>query len=363
MSSEPDRRVPGVELPLRVRRRRRRRRCLDRAMVNRQRAAAALLLRAAAARSPGARCAAAACSTSAATPASGRCRRSRRGADFVLGVDARQMHVDQAELVFEAKGVDRARYRFEQGNVLRARARRALRRRALPRAARPRGKAGRAVRADGAAGRRADRDRHRNLARARRACSRSTACTTRRRPSTIELVADPLARGASSSSPRSSASTPWRWRTNMTDYAGLSDYRRQRRLAFICAKDARWRRWSAEPRPPLVTAGGVRPLRAERAAARRGALTAARLARAAAPLCWRGPVASDVSEKGGREMARPRRSASRRRTSSCPAPTGRFGSPSTAASASCCCSTRATTRWSARNSSAPTATAPATSRR
>jgi SAM-dependent methyltransferase len=39
-------------------------------------------------------------------------------AEFVLGVDAKQMYVEQAELVFEAKGIDRARYRFEQGNVL-----------------------------------------------------------------------------------------------------------------------------------------------------------------------------------------------------------------------------------------------------
>jgi len=40
------------------------------------------------------------------------------GADFVLGVDARQLHIDQADLVFEAKGIEPARYRFEQGNVL-----------------------------------------------------------------------------------------------------------------------------------------------------------------------------------------------------------------------------------------------------
>jgi tRNA (mo5U34)-methyltransferase len=39
-------------------------------------------------------------------------------ADFVLGVEAKQMYLEQAELVFEAKGIDRARYRFEQGNVL-----------------------------------------------------------------------------------------------------------------------------------------------------------------------------------------------------------------------------------------------------
>jgi SAM-dependent methyltransferase len=39
------------------------------------------------------------------------------GADFVLGIDARRVHVEQAALVFEAKGIDPARYRFEEGNV------------------------------------------------------------------------------------------------------------------------------------------------------------------------------------------------------------------------------------------------------
>jgi tRNA (mo5U34)-methyltransferase len=39
-------------------------------------------------------------------------------ADFVLGIDAKQMYLEQAELVFEAKGIDSTRYRFEQGNVL-----------------------------------------------------------------------------------------------------------------------------------------------------------------------------------------------------------------------------------------------------
>lgn len=39
------------------------------------------------------------------------------GADFVLGVDGRQMHIDQAQLVFETKGVDPSRYRFELGNI------------------------------------------------------------------------------------------------------------------------------------------------------------------------------------------------------------------------------------------------------
>jgi tRNA (mo5U34)-methyltransferase len=39
------------------------------------------------------------------------------GADFVMGIDGRQMHIDQAELVFEVKGIDRSRYQFELGNI------------------------------------------------------------------------------------------------------------------------------------------------------------------------------------------------------------------------------------------------------
>lgn len=39
------------------------------------------------------------------------------GADFVLGVDGREMHIDQANLVMEAMHVDPGRYRFELGNV------------------------------------------------------------------------------------------------------------------------------------------------------------------------------------------------------------------------------------------------------
>lgn len=40
------------------------------------------------------------------------------GADFVLGVDGRQMHVDQANLVMEAKGVASDRYSFECTDAL-----------------------------------------------------------------------------------------------------------------------------------------------------------------------------------------------------------------------------------------------------
>jgi ubiquinone/menaquinone biosynthesis C-methylase UbiE len=39
------------------------------------------------------------------------------GAEFVLGVDGNETSIEQAELVFEAKGVDRSRYRFLTANV------------------------------------------------------------------------------------------------------------------------------------------------------------------------------------------------------------------------------------------------------
>ena len=40
------------------------------------------------------------------------------GCDFVAGIDGRQMHIDQANLIFEAKRVDPARYQFTVGNVV-----------------------------------------------------------------------------------------------------------------------------------------------------------------------------------------------------------------------------------------------------
>src|SRR5437763_3352198 len=39
------------------------------------------------------------------------------GCDFVLGIDGRAMHVEQAELVFDAHGIDRDRYAFRHANV------------------------------------------------------------------------------------------------------------------------------------------------------------------------------------------------------------------------------------------------------
>lgn len=41
-----------------------------------------------------------------------------KGADFVLGIDARSMFIEQANFVFEVKKVDKSRYKFIVGNIL-----------------------------------------------------------------------------------------------------------------------------------------------------------------------------------------------------------------------------------------------------
>jgi SAM-dependent methyltransferase len=42
---------------------------------------------------------------------------AQAGADFIFGLDGREIHVDHANLVFEAEGISSDRYRFEVGNL------------------------------------------------------------------------------------------------------------------------------------------------------------------------------------------------------------------------------------------------------
>jgi tRNA (mo5U34)-methyltransferase len=42
---------------------------------------------------------------------------ARAGCDYVLGIDGRQMHVDQSNFVFEVEGIDEDRYDFFVGNI------------------------------------------------------------------------------------------------------------------------------------------------------------------------------------------------------------------------------------------------------
>src|SRR5215203_3387424 len=65
---------------------------------------------------------------------------AQAGCDYVLGIDGRQMHVDQANFVFEAKEVERERFDFFSGDLFETNLRRfgPFRRGAMPGADVPR---------------------------------------------------------------------------------------------------------------------------------------------------------------------------------------------------------------------------------
>jgi SAM-dependent methyltransferase len=171
------------------------------------------------------------------------------GADFVLGVDARRLHIDQAKLVFEAKGIERARYRFEQGNVFSH----ALEERfdvvlclgLLDHVAKP----VELFEVMAAA--------HPQLIVIDTEISRSRMSvfevdTLYNRENAVEyetvLIPSRLAVGELAAQFGFQATA---LPQNMTDYAGLRDYLHQRRLAFICAKDAPPQGLEAEKRSGL----------------------------------------------------------------------------------------------------------------
>jgi tRNA (mo5U34)-methyltransferase len=187
------------------------------------------------------------------------------GADFVLGVDARQMHIDQANLVFEAKGADAARYRFDLGNVFEH----ALEERfdvvlclgLLDHVAKP-------------------VELFQLMTRVGAQIIVIDTEVSRSRASVFELdsLHDPQkvvdhrivlipSRDAVVDLADQFGFDTVTLAQNMTDYTGMSDYRRQRRMAFICSKDAMPETLPSEPRSALPW--WVTALRAKRAAARR----------------------------------------------------------------------------------------------
>jgi tRNA (mo5U34)-methyltransferase len=157
------------------------------------------------------------------------------GADFVLGLDARQMHVEQAELVFEAEGIDPSRYRFEQGNVFGHRFGESfdvvLCLGLLDHVAKPlelfelMSSVGPSIILIDT-----------QISRSRMSVFEVDALYQRENVIDYETVLIPsrLALGELAAQfGYTTAPLP----QNMTDYAGLRDYRHQRRLAFVCAKD------------------------------------------------------------------------------------------------------------------------------
>ncbi len=158
------------------------------------------------------------------------------GADFVLGVDARQLYIDQAKLVFEAKAIDPQRYRFAQGNVFSHELDEhfdvVLCLGLLDHVAKPvelfevmSATSPELIVIDT------------EISRSRTSVFELDTLYNRENAVEYETVLIP-SRLALSELAAQFGFQATALAQNMTDYAGLRDYLHQRRLAFICAKDA-----------------------------------------------------------------------------------------------------------------------------
>lgn len=174
---------------------------------------------------------------------------TQAGADFVLGLDAKQMYVDQAELVFEAKGIDPARYRFETANVFEH----ALSERfdvvlclgLMDHVAKPvelfelmAGVGAELIVIDT------------EVSRSRTSVFEVDSIHDAKRVVDRPLVLIP-SRDAVAELAAECGFQTVTLAQNMTDYAGMSDYRRQRRLAFICSNGTPLHGLASEPEPVL----------------------------------------------------------------------------------------------------------------
>jgi tRNA (mo5U34)-methyltransferase len=155
-------------------------------------------------------------------------------ADFVLGVDARQSFIDQAELVFAAKGADPARYRFEQGNIFEHEIGEqfdlVLCLGVMEVTCKPvelfelmRGAGAETILLDTV------------ISRARSSFFELSKLTEPRAAVDYEIALIP-SRAAVSELAASFGYEALPLAYNITDWAGLDDYRRSQRLAFICSK-------------------------------------------------------------------------------------------------------------------------------
>ncbi len=187
------------------------------------------------------------------------------GADFVLGVEARQEHVDQANLVFEAKGADAARYRFDTGDVfshpLDERFDVVLCLGLLDHVARPvelfermAGVGAELIVIDT------------EVSRSRMSVFEVDRLSETERALDERLVLIPSPSAVGELAERFGYDTAM-LAQNMTDYTGMSDYRRLRRMAFICSNGRSLDGLAAPAR--AVAPWWITALRANRAAARR----------------------------------------------------------------------------------------------
>ena len=175
------------------------------------------------------------------------------GADFVLGVDAEKTPIEQAQLVFEAKGIDPARYHLEQQNIFAADLTGqfdvVLCLALMHQIAKPVelfelmcGAGAEVILIETELARATSSSF--DVSRPRKAIDRNIALVPSRAAVT-ELAAAfglstvPLAR-------------------NMTNYAGMDDYRRQQRLAFFCSSSRSLETLATED--PWITPWWLTPL-------------------------------------------------------------------------------------------------------
>ncbi len=155
-------------------------------------------------------------------------------ADFVLGVDAREMYLDQAKLVFEAKGIEPQRYRFELANFFELELQESfdlvLCLGFMDVTCRPVELFERMTRA-GAETIVIDT----SISRAPSSFFEMSRLNDRRNAIDHELVLLP-SRGAVGELAGDFGYRSVALAHEMSDYTGLDDYRNQRRLAFICSK-------------------------------------------------------------------------------------------------------------------------------
>lgn len=156
------------------------------------------------------------------------------GADFVLGVDLKAEYIEQAKLVFEAKGIAAERYRFEVGDIFaRPFAEKfdiVLCLGVLDRVDRP-VELFDLMSATGAELLVIDTDVSR---------SHASLLELSRPYNARDIVGDglvltPSRQAVSDLAARHGFGTT-ALASNITDYRGMSDYRRERRCAFICAR-------------------------------------------------------------------------------------------------------------------------------
>lgn len=172
------------------------------------------------------------------------------GADFVLGVDLKAEYIEQARLVFEAKGVATERYRLEIGDIFaRPFAEKfdiVLCLGVLDRVDRP-VELFDLMSASGAELLVIDSDVSR---------SRASLFELTRPYNADDIVGDgfvltPSRQAVSDLAARHGFATT-ALASDITDYAGMSDYRRERRCAFICARGVDLDTLPAERRARLI---------------------------------------------------------------------------------------------------------------